>query len=722
MLLSNKDYELIKEKILCKDISIISILLHFDKILKFNNGIVSAEIIYIKNRKEFETNKNKFKMILPIFDIDNFNKKTDYILDFFNKIDLKYLGVFLEKSIKDYLNEINIDYNYFIENKDEIIKNFYFILFTVAKIESSINKVLKTLINANFELPLKHQKKIDEYMENERIDIYIQNYIIDNNLKNITIDKKEILIETYVESKEYKKYIASKEHKEYIASKEYQDDYQLKKIIQRNNWIKAELSRHSLSSVYNLFFNQETLELMFDSKKSFESNRYKLYSELYSDQLEKIKIKFKEESINFFDTDKDAKKIYNKAINLYTKLERELILENMYKISFNNGILNDKDIDFFSQLYTSTKKFKQLEHNIKSIEIMQGSYLIDSIDDESKYLFKEEEKFYKLLLDKGINGSDWEKKAKEYGINIKFDILELIELVKENFEEIKNSFSLNTEDFNSTLSFIEFEKILQNNITQNINKINKLEKESTLTEADYQVFNQTLEYLDILQDTPIFTIEKILSEEEIFESFIVEMMKKIPSYYFSGGSVDMLMYDDVNEYEVVIEYFVDEFNKHLISENIYKVNAKTVSSYFKWTPKKIQYDVSSFILGEKEEYTTGVIEEWIVKKSFTKEIQTFLLSEYQDICELYDIINLKDFLNLCIYVYKEEENNNILCSFHDDDCFYYIETTIEYINDVDFTEEEDEDEDFIEMMNFIENNNNNKVLPCELDLDEEIPF
>ena len=585
MILSERDFNIIKEEIFWGD-SFEYIYLHFIK--SQNSNDIQLQILYLKS----DECVNEFSFMLPIFSRQRFIEKCDKPVEYISSLNIHYLPLLtkkyllkeLEKILQDLsILENNEDLFYiFIDKKALIIEEFTIVLETINQIEKSLQTILKKLSKSDFNLPKSKQKELEKKRQ-LLFDKYIEKLtqtdttsILENNQlsKTINILSSEIkkLKEVFgliPSSTEIEQIISKKEQElkkleqrqyqlkqynkksditslvdleeEFFTSEEFQNQMEVEKDTLYQSWLENLLIKESLKELFLFFYDEENSTFLINSEELFK----KVYEKMFAVAFEKFFTANSKNRIYILQKTKQSKI----ANDIYLKFERELILDNIYRLNFSNTIPQSQQ-KLFQLLYEKNRRFNYLQHDQDLEDYLNTKEMVEKIEEEASSLYyKKQREVYQYLNSLGIDGNDWQEEASRRGIQINYDLLlKDYEDVRIKIEDIVKQTS-----FGENPTFEEFEYFLENN---NLNKF----KSNTLQSIE-DIFGLfcLLQQIETTKEEIISQNGYTLRNDNSID-FYSYMKDNLPTKYrYSASSVDEMMYEHEFFYNGILDYLEDCF-------------------------------------------------------------------------------------------------------------------------------------------------------------------
>lgn len=580
MLFGQKDLEILIKQLSSTTTTLTPIVKVLIRFQKDEDERPIAEILYITDNNSYQKHKQNLNMVLPIFDLKNFNLKTKNINNTIYKIlEMKTTNLFLKglkkQKIEKYLLEDISSFAYFKEQQNTIITQIFFILYCLVDTKSKIKNIETKLFKYKFGLSDNYKKKLDNFI----------NDFIEKKLQQL--DKKQI------STKRKLKYETDK----ILSSREFKTKYEVEYTILLNEFIAREIlsKNRAKTSLEQYFFDSETSKLLIDSKQKFKDKQSLFEEELFEYLYYKIK---KEEILKKLKEEKIISKIYKEAENIYNFFYRNILLENIYELN-NTTNLTTEEIETYKLLYTYSKKFNYLYHN-KNLHNFFNFFSIYYKDIESlkEEHFNKRTELFNTLLKLGIDEVDWQEKAEQAGIKIDYDYL----LLDEKFNKLENIEVLDEVDlsniFISNLNLEELKKFLQHN---QLNTFSKPFEEFDINKVDV-VFDENIEEISyFIKNTQLYITNNQENEEEIpFEEFINIILPKLPYLYKPQLQLDELILEDEFNIQAVKQYFLDMFEEYKKEKKLYFFEDVDIENFYSSISSKLNITIPSIYKKELE--------------------------------------------------------------------------------------------------------------------------
>lgn len=390
--------------------------------LKFivENGKVSVDLIAFKSKNDYEDFLEN-GLYICIFDREIVANNQKYFLRNLNEIveNINNINPFTKVKIIKLLEKKFKSYKSFTEYKSAIIDYIYLIRKATLDANKSIENIRKKLSKlADFSLNKNDIKLIESFKDN-----LLREFTEKLNIKDPVVDGQVKQIDKIIEK--------NKRQKEYLESEEFIkkcDNYRLE-LVQKNyeNFLRKE----RLSELYIFFFDSSG-EIKFKNEDMFQAEKNNILEQAYE-------VLFKKYEKSFL---KDRKVDLREPTNIYTRLEREMNAINLYRLDFVLG-MNPKIQTVFQQLYSLVGKNLlnnlQIEFPEKILEDeyeLWNDYFVQPVLFENIQIEEKRIKGFEKLLSIGIDGENWEEKAKELDIYIP-NYLEESEISTEDYQSMK---------------------------------------------------------------------------------------------------------------------------------------------------------------------------------------------------------------------------------------------------------------------------------------------
>lgn len=466
---------------------------------------ISSELIVLQDIEPYLSHLKKHLYIV-IYDAKKYHKKSENYIDYLESIkNKKFFNIDnLEFSyIIDMLEREHLDFNSFLHNSEIIENEIAIIKKTTDDIKSkltTVQKKLNKLVDYSFtkgDLKELENFKMEEFQTyltshinpvNEEIKIdkkllHIREQISDlkNKLKKLidvreiapvdlqigeikkeisNLKKEEKLYKTDEEPKENKsKSITLKEREtlknDYLNSNEFKLSLDIKMHELRRKNIELYLQKEQIKELTHLFIDDSTH--LISNNKMFETAKPTLIEEVYQ----------KHYSLNkdiFLSQGKIPPKIKTYSQNIYSVFQREIITINLYDLEYTYGM--DVDIEqALKKVYDkSDRQFKNLYSNEDiCMNILDLEEIEAQIKHTSQNDFNVNSDFFNHLISLGIEGNDWQEKAKKKAIEIPYEHI-LGEGV-EYLEDVANQIEI----FKDDITINQFNDFIENNSLNNFN-------------------------------------------------------------------------------------------------------------------------------------------------------------------------------------------------------------------------------------------------------------
>jgi len=497
------------------------IINQFDYVLirfHITDNKISSELIVLQDIKPYLYHLKKH-LYIPIFDTNIYHKSSeDYIkhLQIIKNDKLSYID---NVEFSNIISMLKKEYPIFIDfiiNAENIEAEITIIKKTADAIKIKLNNIQKKLnkltdysfTKANpkelekFKIN-KFQEYLDNYLNPIQTDIEINEDLLDlteqlselkdkleklNKVREFApvdfeigklktdikeVKKKIVLLKQQefnnntIPSAKPKKITSIQQREdlkqEFLNSAEFQLDLEIEKnsLIKNNIWLYLE--KESLQNLIHLFID-DTNHLI-SSNKNFEEKKPLLVEEAYKKLYPIYKNDYNK-------TGKLPPKLKTYSQNIYAKFQREILTINLYTLEHTYN-MNEEVKQALTNVYNkSDRQFNNLASNE---DTCMNIIDLEAIEDEIKY---NESKDYSIktnfsnhLSSLGIEGSDWQEKAKDLDIEIPYE--NILGKEVEYLEDIASEIQI----FQDDITMQEFNYFLENN---SLNKFNTNKRTNTI--------------------------------------------------------------------------------------------------------------------------------------------------------------------------------------------------------------------------------------------------